>query len=129
MAKKKESSRRDPKEVRRELQLVERELTDLGRLRWKYSKRLLSFGVAAWLFGVSTFVSAVILYQGPMLIANAPMLSWILLGIAAAAPIALTFVIVRKFVSKMKRLEQLRRGLLSEYESTLLKEVGKMVSE
>ena len=129
MAKKRKASRRDPKEIKRELQLVERELTDLSRLRWKYSKRLLSFGIAAWLFGVSTFVSAVIIYGGPMLIADAPLLSWIMLGIAAVAPIVLTFVMIRKFASKMKHLEQLRHGLLSEYESTLLKEVGKMISE
>ena len=114
--------------MKRELQLIDRELTDLGRLRWKYSKRMLRFGTASWLFGICTFVAALLIYQGPGVVTGAPPLSISLLIIAAAAPIFITVVVIRKFSKRIAHLEQLRRGLLGEYERALLKEVGKLVS-
>ena len=122
------AERRSAKDVKREMQLVERELTDLSRLRWKYSKRMLRFGIVAWLIGVGTFVGALLIYQGPSLLMNAPPLSISLLIIAAAAPVFITVAVIRKFSNQIKRLEHLRHGLLEEYGHSQLKEVGKMVS-
>ncbi len=124
----KKAVRRSAKDVKREMQLVERELTDLSRLRWKYSKRMLKFGLIAWLIGIGTFVGALFIYQGPALLADMPPLSISLMVIAASAPIFITVAVIRKFGQQINRLEQMRHVLMGEYESSLLKEVGKMVS-
>lgn len=120
--------RRNAKTIKRKLQIIERELDNINKLQWSYAKHMFKFGIAAWVFGIATFVSALMIYQGPGLIAEAPSISISLLVLAAAVPIFITVVAIRKFSRKIKRLEQVRRGLLAEYERTLLKEVGKLVS-
>ncbi len=107
--KSKKKQRRDPKQVKRELHLIDRELTDLTRLRWKYSKRMLKFGIAAWLVGVGAFVVALVIYGGIDLIMNAPLLSIVLVIAAVAAPMVITVVMIRKFSKSMAHLEQIRK--------------------
>ncbi|MBS3815454.1 MAG: hypothetical protein KGY45_02680 [Hadesarchaea archaeon] len=111
------------KEIKHDLQVVERELNNLVNFHWKYAKRMLKFGSAAWILGLAIFVSALILYRGPELILDAPAISLSLIIGAAAAPITITAVLLKRYQKRIKRLERIRQGLLSEYESSLL---GKM---
>jgi membrane protein implicated in regulation of membrane protease activity len=119
--------RRSAADIRRELRVVERELSNLIRIQWTYAKRMLKFGMAAWIFGLCTFFLAIVILN-PGLIWEAPLLAAPLLVIAAAAPVLITAVVIRKFSYKIKRLERIRRGLLVQYEKAVLKRIGEMIS-
>jgi membrane protein implicated in regulation of membrane protease activity len=119
--------RRSAADIRRELRVVERELSNLIRIQWTYAKRMLKFGMAAWIFGLCTFFLAIVILN-PGLIWEAPLLAAPLLVIAAAAPVLITAVVIRKFSYKIKRLERIRRGLLMQYEKAVLKRIGEMIS-
>jgi len=55
---------------------------------------------------------------------------WIpLMIIALAFPVIITAAMIRKFSSKIKYLERVRRGLLSEYEKAILKRMEKIITE
>ncbi len=114
-------------EIKRRIQTADRELRHLNEVQWIYSKRMLKFGMAAWIFGLSTFFFAII-------ILNAQLLSptyhiWLpLLIIGLAAPVAITASLIRKFAVKIRQLERIRRGLLSEYEKAILKRVEHIVT-
>jgi len=127
--KKSKGKRKNAKTIKHELQVIERELDNVNKLQWGYAKHMLKFGIAAWVFGVATFASALIIYGGPELITDTPPLSISLLILAAAVPIFITVFTIQKFSRRIKRLEHIRRSLLAEYERTLLKEVGKLVSK
>lgn len=119
--------KRSAAEIRRELKIVERELSGLIRIQWTYAKRMLKFGMAAWIFGLCTFFLAIIVLN-PGLIWEAPLLAAPLLIVAAAAPVLITAVVIRKFSYKIKRLERIRRALLTQYEKAVLKRIGEMIS-
>ncbi len=114
--------------LKQQLQAAGRELTRLQGLQWVYSKRMLKFGMAAWIFGLFTFFSAILLMDARLLTTTYNL--WVpLLIIAFAIPVLITVVMIRKFVRKIKYLERLRQGLLTEYERALLKRVEKMITE
>lgn len=112
-----------PEEIKRRLKVVERELDNLLKSQWTYAKRMLKFGSAAWIFGLSAFITALLIYQGPTLILNAPPISISLLIGALAAPIAITSALLLRQRRKVKRLERVRLGLLSQHEKALLRRV------
>ncbi len=114
--------------LKRQLSAVNRELARVQELQWTYSKRLLKFGIATWIFGLSTFLfSTVILNVGAL---GTTYNFWIPLMIGAlAVPILITVAMIRKFSSKMRYLERLRHALLSEYEKAMLRKVEKMITE
>lgn len=115
-------------ELKRQLQAAGRELSHLQGLQWVYSKRMLKFGMAAWIFGLFTFFSAIFLMDARLLTTTYNL--WVpLLIIALAIPVMITVVMIRKFARKIKYLERLRQGLLTEYERALLKRVEKMITE
>jgi hypothetical protein len=115
-------------EIKRQLRIAERELRRLNQTQWVYSKSMLKFGFAAWIFGLSIFFSAVMVMDVALLVAAQPV--WApLLVVALAAPVVVTAVLVRKFAVKIKRLERIRRGLLEEYERAVLRRVEEMVTK
>ncbi len=121
----KSSSKLAP-EVKRKIQAADRQLQHLTDAQWSYSKRMLKFGMAAWVFGMSSFFSTITVLDLGLLGNTFSM--WLpLLITALAAPIATTGFLVRKFSVRMKRLEILRRKLLAEYERAKLASVGKMI--
>lgn len=126
--KKEESERKSANDIKRELTVIERELNRLIRLQWKYAKGMLKFGLFAWILGIGMFLWTLIIYQGPDLIPQTPPISVSLLISAAAVPIIITVVTIRKFSKKIRHLERIRHGVLSEYERTLLKEAQEMIS-
>lgn len=117
-----------PEDIKRKVQVVENELENLSNLQWSYAKQLLKFGWAAWVFGVAAFVASLIVYQGPSLVFNAPVLSISLLIIAGAAPVIVTIFLIQKHRRKINRLERIRKGLLTQYESTLLKKMEEKIA-
>jgi len=113
--------------IKRELAIAERELRHITELQWTYAKRMLKFGFAAWIFGMSSFFSLLIIYDSKLFgetLAVTP-----LLIIAAAAPIVITAVLLRKFSVKIKRIEHMRKSLLTEYERAILKRVGEIIKK
>lgn len=89
---------------------------------------MLKFGLAAWIFGLATFFFAIVVINLQALMTTYNV--WVpLLTIALAAPVAITVIMIRKFARKIRYLERLRRGLLTEYEEAILKRVKKMIRE
>ncbi len=112
--------------MKRKIQAADRELQHLTETQWSYSRQLLKFGMASWIFGVSSFFSTITVLDLGLLGNTFSM--WLpLLITALAAPVATTGVLVRKFSIRMKRLEVLRRKLLAEYEKAKLASVGEMI--
>ena len=126
MPRKREAKKKGADELKREIKKIERELGNLTELQWTYSKRLVKFGFAAWAFGISAFVSSLILIN-PGLIMLAPPISISLLILAAVAPVVITVAFIKKFRTKIKHLESVRRRLLAEYEMALLRRVRGMI--
>ncbi len=118
----------DPEEIKRKIQIVEDELENLSNIEWVYAKRLLKYGLAAWVFGLSAFVSSLIIYQGPEIILNAPPLSFSFLFLAGAAPVIISIILIQRYRKEMDELEKIREKLLSEYESVLLKKVEENIA-
>lgn len=128
MAKKKEPTSKKAAKLKRELEIIERELKRLIGIQWGYAKRMLKFGVASWVFGLSIFFSAIII-SNPTLLSETPPISISLLILAASVPIFITVALIRKFASKVRRLERMRRMILIEYEKALLKRAGEIITK
>ena len=113
-------------DVKRKIHATDKELHHLTEVQWSYSKRMLKFGMASWVFGLSSFFSTITIVN--LNLVAATFSAWApLLIITLAAPIALTAVLLRKFTVRIKHLEIVRRKLLSEYEKTILTRVGEII--
>ena len=113
--------------IKRELEIAERELKHITDFQWIYAKRMLKFGLASWIFGVSTFFSVLIVYNPSLVSGTSSPVAWSLLIFAAAVPVMIVAVLIRRFVVEIKRLERIRKALLGEYERALLKRVGSII--
>ncbi len=114
-------------DVKQRIQAADRELRHLNEVQWIFSKRMLKFGMAAWMFGLSTFFLAVVL-MGAQLLAPTYHIWLPLLILGLAAPIVITASLIRKFSLKIRQLERIRRDLLAEYERAILKRVEHIVT-
>jgi hypothetical protein len=113
-------------EAKQKIQATEKELQHLAKSQWSYSKCMLKFGMASWIFGLSSFFSAMTILNISLLGASSS--TWLpLLVLALAAPVGLTGVLVRKFAVRIKHLEIVKRKLLAEYEKAMLSRVGEMI--
>jgi len=113
-------------DVKRKIQTTDMELHRLNEVQWSYSKRMLKFDMASWVFGMSSFVSTITITNLRLL--GTTLATWApLLIVALAVPIALTALLARKFAVKIKQLEAIRRKLLAEYEKAMLTRVGEMI--
>ncbi|KUO41494.1 MAG: hypothetical protein AVW06_01310 [Hadesarchaea archaeon DG-33-1] len=126
LPKKKEPISKKVAKLKRELEVLERELNHLIEIQWVYAKRMLKFGVAAWVFGLSLFFSAIII-SDVTLLSKTPAISISLIILAAAAPIFITAALIRKFAGKIRRLERVRRMMLTKYEKAILKRAGEIL--
>jgi hypothetical protein len=115
--------------IKRELEIAERELKRITEFQWTYAKRMLKFGFASWIFGVSAFFSVLIIYDYKILGGTLISTAWPLLVLAAAVPVIIIAVLIRKFVAEAKRLERVRKALLSEYERVILRRVGEIIEK
>lgn len=124
----KETASKKAAKMKRELEVLEGELSHLIEVQWTYTKRMLKFGAASWVFGLSMFFLGVIISNVAPL-SKTPSISISLLVFAAAMPVLITVVMIHKFTSKIRRLEHSRRKLLMEYEKALLKRVGEIITK
>jgi hypothetical protein len=108
--------------IKRELEVLERELRHLHEIQWTYAKQLLKFGVASWIFGLSTFFLAIIILDASLLGRMQP-ISILLLVFAAAAPLWITAMRIRKFQIKINRMEYTRGTLLAGHQRAILKRI------
>jgi len=106
--------------MKHELAMLERKVNHLHESRWAYTKRMLKFGAACWIFGLSTFFFTVIIPDASQ-IGRTPPISMSLLMSAAVAPILITAVHVRKFGTKIKLLNHMHRKLQTKYQIVVLK--------
>ncbi len=114
-------------DIKRELETMERELRHITEFQWIYAKRMLKFGFASWIFGLSSFF-LVLIIRDPELLSKSPLASPLLV-IAAAVPVVITALAVRKFNARIKRLERIRKVLLTEYERAILKRAGSLINK
>jgi len=115
--------------IKRELEIVERELRRITEFQWTYAKRMLKFGFASWIFGVSTFFSVIIIYGSSLPSGMSASIAGPLLIFAAAVPVMIIAVFIRKFVAEIKHFERVRKALLVEYERVILKRVGEIIEK
>jgi len=128
MTKREETASKKAAKLKRELEVLERELSHIIEVQWTYAKRMLKFGAASWIFGLAMFFSAIIILDATLL-SKTPPISILLLIFAAAAPVLITVMMIRKFTSRVRRLEHMRRRQLMEYEKALLKRVGEIITK
>lgn len=121
------------KDANRELQVAQRELHHMEENRWSFTKNLMKFGFAAWVFGLSVFLFAITL-MSTELFGGAP-LAWssVLVGApllvgAPAAPLTMASVFTRKHDNEIKRLRHIRRGLMTKYQGAALEYVEQVVA-
>ena len=111
--------------IKRELEILERELNHLIEIQWTHAKHMLKFGIASWIFGLSMLFSAVII-SDVSLLGRMPPISISLLIFAATVPIFITAARIRKFGIKIKRLERVRCTLLTGHQKAVLKRIVKI---
>jgi len=112
--------------VKRKISATDREMRHLDEKQWFYSKRMLKFGMASWIFGISSFFSAMTLLDLSLVGPTVPMWAPMLIS-ALAAPVALTAMLARKFAVRIKQLKKFRQKLLADYEKAKLANVGEMI--
>ncbi len=120
-------------DANRELRATERELHHMEENRWSFTKNMMKFGFASWIFGLSVFLFAITL-MGTGIFGGAPV-AWssmlvgtpLLVG-APAAPLMMISVFTRKHDNKIKRLRHIRRGLVTEYQGAALQYVEQVAA-
>ncbi len=113
--------------LKRQLRTTERELHRLADVKWLYVKKMLKFGLAAWIFGLSSFFFAIVMMNIELFGGPSPVWTSFLVGVPAA-PVMITAVFVRKFAVKIKRLERTRRDLLAKYQKNRFRRMKRMTA-
>jgi len=123
-----ESKAQRAQAVKREIQVIDRELYHLRELQRRYSRRMLKAAVAIWCAGVAIFFISVMLLLGSLLTATST--PWpSLLILALAAPIVITSVFVRRLEQRQKELERRRKHLMEKFEEAMVKRVERIVKK
>lgn len=111
--------------VEQQLRITERKLHHLKKNRWSFTKKMLKFGFASWVFGLSVFFLAIVVMNAKLFVwpqsiwTYSLMVTPLLVG-APAAPVTMTAAYVRKYDTEIKRLRRIRRGLAAKYERVFL---------
>jgi len=113
--------------IKRDLEITERELRHITEFQWVYAKRMLRFGFFSWVFGLLLFFFILVI-RGLEFLGRLS-LAYPLLIIAIAVPIFITAFSVRKFNAKLKRLERVRKLLLTDYERAILKRTSTLIKK
>lgn len=112
-------------DVEHHLRITERKLHRLKEKRWSFTKNMLKFGLATWVFGLSIFFLAIVVVSvnffpgGPPIWTCSFLGSPLLVG-APAAPVTVTAVFAQKFDAEIRRLTCTRKGLVAKYKRALL---------
>lgn len=113
--------------IKRDLEITERELRHITEFQWVYAKRMLRFGFFSWVFGLLLFFFILVI-RGLEFLGRLT-LAYPLLIIAIAVPIFITAFFVHKFSVQIKRLERVRKLLLTEYEGAILKRASNLIKK
>lgn len=113
---------RKPEDVKRRLMIAERGIQSLEKNKSGYVKNMLKFGFASWFFGISTFVFALMVVNVELFGGAPPVWASLLVG-APAAPVTIAAMFVHKFDTKIRRLERIRRGLMTKYRKAVLRDI------
>ncbi len=124
---KKHSQVKSAATIKRDLEITERELRHITEFQWIYAKRMLIFGFASWIIGLFLFFLILVIrgleFLGRLSVA------YPLLIIAIAVPVLITALAVRRFNAKIKRFERIRKLLLTEYETAILKRASALIKK
>ncbi|MFQ6129632.1 MAG: hypothetical protein ACE5OT_02335 [Candidatus Hadarchaeaceae archaeon] len=130
---KRQKASRRFEDVKKQLRKTEFELRRMEDSRWSYTKNMLRFGFATWIFGLSVFFLSIVVF-GTELVAGAPPIGTysslgapLLVG-APAAPVTVTAVFARRFDKKIKRLRLARSRLMARYQKAVLRYVEQMAT-
>jgi len=119
-------------DVKKQLRKTDRELRRMEENRWSYTKNMLRFGFASWVFGLAVFLFAIVavnteffaeLFGGVQLTWSSMLIGTPLLVGAPAAPVTMTAVSAHKFDTKIKRLRRIRKRLVVKYQKAVLRYV------
>jgi amino acid transporter len=124
---KKRSQAKSATTIKRDLEITERELRRVTEFQWVYAKRMLRFGFFSWVFGLLLFFFILVI-RGLEFLGRLS-LAYPLLIIAIAVPIFITAFFVHKFNAKIKRLERVRKLLLTDYEQAILKRTSTLIKK
>ncbi len=124
-------------DVKKQLRKTDRKLRRMEENRWSYTKNMLKFGFASWIFGLSVFLFVIVamntdffveLFGGVELTWSSMLVGTPLLLGAPAAPVTTTAVSVRKFDVKIKRLRRVRKQLVARYQKAVLRYVEEVAA-
>lgn len=116
------------KDIKREIQVLDRELYHLRELHRRYSRRLLKMGMVMWVAGTILFFVTVLLFIGLDIATHTTNIWSPLLIIALASPITLSALFISRLERKMQKMERIRKNLMEEFEKAMVKRVKKIVS-
>jgi len=116
-------------EVKRQIQIIDRELYHLREIQRRYARRMLRAGTLIWVCGVIIFVVSVLISIGIESLTGTYGVWGPLLIIALSAPIVISAVFLRKLEKKEKHMEQMRKNLMEKFEQAMLKRVERMVKK
>ncbi|MFQ6130396.1 MAG: hypothetical protein ACE5OT_06340, partial [Candidatus Hadarchaeaceae archaeon] len=121
------------KDASRKLRTIQRKLHHIEKKKWLFTKNMLKFGFASWVFGLSVFFLAIVVVGVELFGETPPIWTYSLTGIpllvgAPAAPVTMTAVSVRKYDTKIKRLRHIRRGLAIKYQRGVLRYVEQVTA-
>lgn len=125
----KNPTKKSAEEARRQIQVLDRDLYHLRRVRESYSRRMLRMGMVMWVVGVLVFSFSIFIWVGFDTAVQNPHVWLPLLIIALAAPNFISAAFVRRLVIKERRLEQLRKNLVDRFEKAMLKKMERMVTK
>ena len=116
---------RELEEVEQHLRITERKLHHLMEERRSFTRNMLKFGFATWVFGLSVFFFAIVVMSAKLFVGSPPIWTYSLMGApwlvgAPAASVTMTAAFVRKFDIKVERLIHIRSGLVAKYQRALL---------
>jgi len=120
-------------DAKKQLQKTERELRRMEEDRLSYTKNMLRFGLASWVFGLAFFLFAIVamsteLFGGAPLTWSSMLVGTPLLVGAPAAPVTMTAVSAHKFDAKIKRIRRIRSRLVTKYQKAVLQYVTQVAA-
>jgi signal transduction histidine kinase len=122
-----ELENKSPEEIKRKLAVLRDRIHRLSELDKEYSRRMLKFGFAAWVFGLSTFIVSLVFLRGFGFTLQIPAISISLLVGAGAAPLAITVLMLQRQRRMKNRLESMEKLVGEIYRRRIAEEEGEFL--
>jgi signal transduction histidine kinase len=118
---------KSPEEIKQKLMVLKDRISRLSELQRDYSRKMLKFGFAAWVFGISTFIVSLVFLRGFGFMLRVPIVSISLLVGAGAAPLVITALMLQRQRRMRNRLESVEKLVEEIYKRRSAEEEGEFL--